>query len=159
MTNGALDRLLRLAEHYPEEVQEAAYDALVDDGDAIPQALAQNPPPFTGKRDWQSERQRRAYFATNGFGKGIPYQRQGAHLDAYDLGFQVTRGTISITLINRWDKSRFVVGGLRLTDPITQQRMHIQGGWQPVAPRIVTESVRFRAKVIRYIRLIPSYFA
>ena len=26
---------------------------------------------------WDSEKQRRAYFASNGFGKGIPYQRTG----------------------------------------------------------------------------------
>jgi hypothetical protein len=26
---------------------------------------------------WDSERQRRAFFATNGFGQGIPYQRTG----------------------------------------------------------------------------------
>ena len=26
---------------------------------------------------WDSERQRRAFFATNGFGKGIPYKRTG----------------------------------------------------------------------------------
>lgn len=28
---------------------------------------------------WDSEKQRRAYFASNGFGKGIPYNRTGAY--------------------------------------------------------------------------------
>jgi hypothetical protein len=31
--------------------------------------------PVTYPIQWDSERQKRAYFATNGFGAGIPYQR------------------------------------------------------------------------------------
>ena len=44
---------------------------------------------------WQSEKQRRAYFATNGFGKGIPYSRtnqlkSGWKLVDYGVKAQVT---------------------------------------------------------------------
>jgi hypothetical protein len=34
---------------------------------------------------WDSEKQKRAYFATDGFGKGIPYQRDGGTERAWDL--------------------------------------------------------------------------
>ncbi len=36
-------------------------------------------PPSPRKVRWDSERQRAAYFATNGFGGGIPYQRTGTY--------------------------------------------------------------------------------
>lgn len=34
---------------------------------------------------WDSERQRRAFFATNGFGGGIPHQRTGAYEDSWKI--------------------------------------------------------------------------
>lgn len=45
---------------------------------------------------WDSEKQRRAFFATNGFGKGIPYKRTGA----YELGWKVNRVAFGATLSN-----------------------------------------------------------
>lgn len=38
--------------------------------------MALTPGPVRYPIEWTSERQRRAYFATNGFGKGIPYKRK-----------------------------------------------------------------------------------
>ena len=37
---------------------------------------------------WDSERQRRAFFATNGFGNGIPYKRTGATKFSIDTSFK-----------------------------------------------------------------------
>jgi len=158
-TNGALDRLERLVKQYPDEVQEGAYDVLVDAGNAlIDRQLVQNPAPFTGRRDWQSERQRRAYFATGGFGRGIPSTRTGEINDAWELGFDVQRSSITVTLFNVSDHYRFVVGSLRMDGPDTQQRMHKQGGWKPVAPIIDAALPSFRASVLRRIRIIPKDF-
>jgi hypothetical protein len=44
---------------------------------------------------WDSEKQRRAYFATDGFGGGIPYRRtgeyeQGWKLEALDNGYRLS---------------------------------------------------------------------
>lgn len=39
--------------------------------------------PITYPVQWDSERQRRAFFATGGFGKGIPYQRTGGYIAAW----------------------------------------------------------------------------
>lgn len=38
--------------------------------------LKYKPPKWHGKRRWKSERQQRAYYATDGFGAGIPYVRR-----------------------------------------------------------------------------------
>lgn len=153
-----LDQLSRLVDAYPDEVQEGAYDVYVEDQDDIIRSVLQNPAPFTGKRDWQSGRQKTAYFATRGFGKGIPYARTGSLNDAWALGFNVDRNTISISLSNSSGKYRFVVGGLRLSDPPTQQRMHAQGGWKLVAPIIANDATVLRTHLIRRIRLIPKEF-
>lgn len=39
--------------------------------------LSQSAPKPTYPIDWDSEKQKRAFFATNGFGGGIPYRRKG----------------------------------------------------------------------------------
>lgn len=41
----------------------------------IVEALKIYPPKSNAKFHWSSEKQRRAFFATKGFGRGIPYQR------------------------------------------------------------------------------------
>ncbi len=40
-------------------------------------AITKNPGPPKYPIRWKSEKQRRAFFATDGFGKGIPYKRIG----------------------------------------------------------------------------------
>jgi hypothetical protein len=94
---------------------------------------------------WKSDRQRRAFFATNGFGGGIPYQRSGKLLASYDV--QVNDigdgGIISIT--NSDPKARFVIGD-------DAQPMHIDTGWRQVAP--VASDARVEAENI----LIDTWF-
>lgn len=154
----ALDRLIRMAEQYPELVQEEAYDTALAMDDSIRKAMSQTPPKYRGKREWQSETQRRAYFASGGFGKGIPCVRSGRMNDAYDLGFKVEAGTITITLYNASGYSRFVVGPLTLGEPSVMQRLHVQGGYKPAAPMAADQGEKLRAATIRNIRLIPRNF-
>jgi len=73
---------------FVSEVREASRDAdkaMKKELDAIAKAiqdplsrdlLALTPGPVRYPIEWTSEKQRRAYFATNGFGKGIPYKRK-----------------------------------------------------------------------------------
>lgn len=62
---------------------------------------------------WESEKQRRAFFATDGFGKGIPYKRTGA----YNAGFVIrrtpnaSRASVGYTLINPVPYAKYVGGG------------------------------------------------
>lgn len=69
--------------------------------------------------NWDSEKQRRAYFATDGFGKGIPYGRTGR----YQRGWMVERaGANGYRILNTWDKSRYLSG--YATDGSGQSAIH-----------------------------------
>ena len=74
---------------------------------------------------WDSEKQRRAYFASNGFGAGIPYARIGA----YNAGWEITKtghGTArEFSLRNIKTYWRFVGGGNYGRE---QSRIH-RGRW------------------------------
>lgn len=72
---------------------------------------------------WNSEKQRRAYFATNGFGKGIPYQRTG------DLGrgwaAKYTDGGYQAQITNSTPYAQYVQGN-------RQQLGHYADKWRHV---------------------------
>lgn len=79
---------------------------------------------------WQSEKQRKAYFATDGFGGGIPYQRTGNLSDAWD--YEEANGNwTSVKLVNNSEYVQYVQG-----DDI--QRGHKADGWRVVADVIST---------------------
>jgi hypothetical protein len=94
---------------------------------------------------WKSERQRRAFFATDGFGGGIPSTRSGKLLASYDV--QVTDigdgGVLSIT--NSDPKARFVIGD-------DAQPMHLDTGWKQIAD--VASDARVEAENV----LIDTWF-
>lgn len=76
---------------------------------------------------WDSVRQRKAFFASNGFGGGIPYRRQGR----YEQGWKLKPVENGYELQNRTRAARFV-GGLRSGRDISpgkkQSNIH-QGRW------------------------------
>lgn len=78
---------------------------------------------------WDSEKQRRAYFATNGFGHGIPYERTGA----YNAGWRVKQTGYKLarefTLSNTVKYARWVGGGDMGKE---QSRIH-RGRWDVAA--------------------------
>jgi hypothetical protein len=56
---------------------------------------------------WDSERQRRAFFATGGFGRGIPTKRTGEYIG----GFRVVKKELrSYSLVNRVPYTKYVGG-------------------------------------------------
>lgn len=71
---------------------------------------------------WKSEKQRRAFFATNGFGNGIPYQRTGKLLASYDVSVLDTNDGGVLSIVNSDPKARFVIGD-------DAQPMHLDTGW------------------------------
>jgi hypothetical protein len=73
---------------------------------------------------WQTEKQRKAYFATDGFGKGIPTKRTGEHTRAWVFVWKSgADGEGALTLQNRKKGARFIFGGFRPGNGF-QQRMH-----------------------------------
>ena len=71
---------------------------------------------------WTSERQRRAFFASNGFGRGIPTQRTNEMVNAWDVRFTLTNDGGELALTNDTDYWSFVVGD-------DQQGFHKDTGW------------------------------
>lgn len=80
---------------------------------------------------WQSEKQRKAYFASNGFGKGIPYQRTGDLGRAWHIvermdGYQSR-------IVNDLDYADFVQG-------VVQQRGHWADKWRKARDIVATNT-------------------
>lgn len=96
------------------------------------------PPETTGQPfEWTSDRQRRAYFASDGFGSGIPYNR------SYELMMQSEfvvdqssfQGTpySSISFQSEAPYAKFVIG----PDAIIG---HLKRGWKPVGKLVITRA-------------------
>jgi hypothetical protein len=68
---------------------------------------------------WDSERQRRAFFATKGFGRGIPYRRT----NRYRLGWRLSNQPFGASLANR--RPAGAIGG---TTSGWQSKIH-RGRW------------------------------
>jgi hypothetical protein len=71
---------------------------------------------------WASQRQRRAYFATDGFGHGIPYRRTGALTEAWDAQFVFDADGGSFVIENTSPIATYVIGD-------QQQPWHADTGW------------------------------
>lgn len=84
--------------------------------------LQRQPGPPKYPLRWASERQRRAFFATNGFGGGIPYRRTGNMSRAWKVTAVFARGSGVIQAENPTPYVRYVQG-------IEQQPFHLDTGW------------------------------
>jgi len=94
---------------------------------AVLARLQTEPPRPTYPLRWTSARQRRAYFATNGFGAGIPYRRSGQLRAGWRVSVTFWRDGGLIELRNAVDYAPFVQGA-------QVQSMHLDTGWvQPSA--------------------------
>ncbi len=81
---------------------------------------------------WKTERQRRAYFATDGFGGGIPSRRSGAVSRGWQWGFTSDGNTGTVEIFNDVPYTRFVQGD-------DAQPFHLDTGW-PQAAKIATRT-------------------
>lgn len=91
--------------------------------------------------EWQSERQRRAFFATKGFGKGIPYQRTGKLQNSWEVQKNFTPSEGSLDLANNDPKSIYVQGDV-------VQRMHLASGWPQAVDVVDTYQVTFQKMTV-----------
>ncbi len=96
---------------------------------AQPLLEASAPPPptdcypgFPYPLRWKSRRQQRAFFATDGFGRGIPTERTGALLDSYAVQTNLTDEGGVFEVVNTAPHAPFVIGD-------DQQPFHEDIGW------------------------------
>lgn len=128
--NDILDAVAETAEKAPKLMQTALRRNVRRIASRIVQPLRKRPPKWKGKRRWQSDRQRRAYFATNGFGAGIPYQPTGRLTKGWDVeyvGRDAYNGEFAI--VNPVKYAPFVQGDWA-------QKMHLDSGWPQLAPLV-----------------------
>lgn len=72
---------------------------------------------------WTSEKQRRAFFATNGFGRGIPTKRMGGIEDGWEVRTRIEQDASGeFVIINTAPYAQWVIGK-------DQQRFHEITGW------------------------------
>lgn len=125
--NTGVNSLLNFLENYEVIFQEEARRTHDDLAPAVLQNLEIIPGPVKYPIEWTSEKQRRAFFATDGFGHGIPYQRTGKLALAWDFEIEENSAVIR----NKAPASPFVYGSLAKSNPGGfQQRFHINTGWQ-----------------------------
>lgn len=104
--------------------------------------------------EWTSEKQRRAFFASDGFGRGIGAPRTGEIPQAWDMELLVDPSGPRILIINRNPKAKFLYGGLSLrSNPRLQQRMHKVTGWPTAAPIV---DIYLEAMQIEFIERFKS---
>jgi hypothetical protein len=90
----------------------------------VKRALGTPPGPVVYPIEWTSEKQRRAFFATDGFGAGIPYERTNTLVEGWEVLFDATDdGFGDITVTNDDDAVDFVQGQ-------RQQKFHQNTGWK-----------------------------
>lgn len=71
---------------------------------------------------WKSARQRRAFFATNGFGRGIPTRRSGKLGKSWKIDLLEEQDGGIFTVYNITNYEQYVTG-------IDQQPFHMDTGW------------------------------
>lgn len=97
---------------------------------AVRNTLTASAPRPTYPINWDSEKQRRAYFATEGFGRGIPTQRSGR----YQKSWRVIRVGADYAIDNP-DPAAVYIGGDE--QGTSQSRIH-QSRWPLAVPLIYT---------------------
>jgi len=80
------------------------------------------PGPVVYPIEWASERQRAAFFATNGFGHGIPYRRTGTLKSSWFSDTKRLDDAVEAVVGNKADYARFVIWD-------SQQPFHRNTGW------------------------------
>lgn len=133
-----IDRLIDLFEKFPEIVNDIVVEEVNEVRPEILDDLGYTPGPVKYPIEWASEKQRKAFFATKGFGKGIPVPRTGGISRAWfvEPDVQQNLGTASITIGNTDPAAEFVYGYLFARPGRIQQPYHHNTGWLLVEPTI-----------------------
>jgi len=97
------------------------HEEIREDLEALKQSVSETGERPTYPINWDSERQRRAYFATDGFGHGIPYRRTGR----YENAWRIVRTGQGYRLENPLPFAVYVSGD---ESGQSQSRIH-QGRW------------------------------
>lgn len=104
--------------------------------DAV-EVFEQYPGPVKKPIRWTSKKQRRAYFATKGFGKGIPYRRTGGLANDWRVVRTGNQYESTLTFSNANPYLPYVIGRW-------QQGFHKNTGWRPL--KLTQDAVRQKVR-------------
>jgi len=106
--------------------------------------LSQPIPSVARPIEWESRKQQQAYWASDGFGAGIPYRRTDETRNAWYLNRQLSAAELAIEIGNSKDHAQFVYGSLnqrsRPEAARFQQKMHRNTGY-PLAVDIINPAL------------------
>jgi len=102
--------------------------------------LSMYPPESDAPFVWSSEKQRRAYFATDGFGKGIPYVRSYELANSGEFVVEKKFKSLYIAYANAAPYFKWVQG------QFSQIIGHITRGWKPVNTFVVDNGAIVRER-------------
>jgi hypothetical protein len=89
------------------------------------------PGPVRYPFQWSSDKQRRAYFATNGFGHGIPYNRSNNLKNSGEYKVDKSRSSLYVFYQNTAPYAKWVIGQL------LQIVGHKATGWKSESGRVL----------------------
>lgn len=111
--------------------------SLQETAQAVLEAMKEEGKPVTYPIQWDSDKQKRAFFATDGFGSGIPYQRTQTYRFS---------GTVEPTSFGARLYKPHPAGAIGGTFGGWQSRIH-RGRWKLLVDAIRTETDKLPARI------------
>jgi hypothetical protein len=138
-----LDDMIKYMDRIDREIDAIGKYALSEIRDELLDDLTDEPPrrnyPSDYPLEWTSEKQRKAYFATDGFGAGIPFKRSGKMSQSWQItGVKSGKG-FAIVVSNKSKGAKYVGGTLaqdvrQAIKPV--QKFHQITGWEAFSPKV-----------------------
>lgn len=151
---GLIQAHIQILEKAPEVARVLIDRTVNKERDRLLAQFRREPGPSASPVQWESDKQRKAFFASDGFGHGIPYRRRSAPnrmVDQWRLIVVYQPGRLtSIMLENNDPARRFVTGH-------DQQKFHLVTGWYQEEP-IIQRSQRLLTTKVET-DLIKSFYA
>lgn len=148
-----LDAFTDALDDFNTIVEQTAQETVNAYREPIKQRLGEIPGPVKLPVEWTSERQRRAYFATDGFGNGIPYRRTNDLPQGWEVYAIVEAGTVAMIIRNPSKAAKFVYGPLGASsNPNFKQAMHRNTGWldaKPIVDIFAVSMINFFSDTLR----------
>lgn len=150
-----LNDAIVVMQELPEFIAIAGDEALSDIEEDFLRELQEEPGP-TGtpqrKIEWTTRLQQMAYWASNGFGGGIPSRRTGKLAAAWKIIGKLVGNEWVILVLNPARAARFVYGTLAISNIARaarfRQKFHAITGWKLAAPIVIKWFGQYRERFV-----------